>query len=118
LINDKEKKMSVYIRRGLTILVIIAFVVALFPASNVEAQQPKVDVWLTVLHNNDGESRLINLGGARTDFGGVARFKTLVDNLKWAATQGKPSQPGAKRAVLMVSSGITFSPGQNLMPAC
>ena len=34
---------------------------------------------LTVLHNNDAESQLINAGSGLEDFGGVARFKTLVD---------------------------------------
>jgi len=36
---------------------------------------------LTILHNNDGESQLIN-APASEDFGGVARFKTLVDQLR------------------------------------
>jgi len=103
--------MNVQVRRVLTLLVILAFVVTLFPASSVVAKQPKVHVWLTVLHNNDGESKLINLGSTLTDFGGVARFKTLVDQLKWSATQGVPSKPGAKRAVLMVSSGDNFLAG-------
>ena len=33
---------------------------------------------LTVLHNNDGESQLINAGGSLQDFGGVARFASVV----------------------------------------
>jgi 5'-nucleotidase/UDP-sugar diphosphatase len=72
-----------------------------------------VDLWLTVLHNNDGESKLINLGGTLTDFGGAARFKTLSDMLKWDATHGPRYgvQRGAKRGVLMVSSGDNFLAG-------
>jgi hypothetical protein len=54
---------------------------------------PKVDLWLTVLHKNDSESQLISLGAGLEDFGGAARFKSLVDNLEWEATHG-PRYPG------------------------
>ncbi|MBX7041611.1 MAG: 5'-nucleotidase C-terminal domain-containing protein [Ignavibacteria bacterium] len=38
---------------------------------------------LTVLHNNDGESKLLNAGtGNLVNFGGVSRFKTLLDSLR------------------------------------
>lgn len=65
---------------------------------------------LTVLHNNDGESQIINAGaGALADFGGVARFKTLVDNLKtFAATF--PAN-GAPNGVVMISSGDNYLAG-------
>lgn len=59
---------------------------------------------LTVLHNNDGESELINAGEGLEDFGGVARFKTLVDQLK---TQAQASG----RGVVMLSSGDNFLAG-------
>ena len=77
------------------------------------AEAKAVDMWLTVLHNNDGESKLIGLGGALADFGGAARFKTLSDRLKWQATHGPRYgvQRGAKRGVLMVSSGDNFLAG-------
>ncbi len=75
--------------------------------------EPKVALWLTILHNSDGESQLIDLGTGREDFGGVARFKTLADKLKWDATHSvRPyDQLGAKRGVLMVSSGDNFLAG-------
>jgi 5'-nucleotidase len=61
-------------------------------------------VELTILHNNDAESQLINAGSGLGDFGGVARFKTLVDSLKArAAANG--------RKVLMLSSGDNFLAG-------
>ncbi len=82
---------------------------------------PEVHFWLTVLHNNDGESQLIDLGGGLEDFGGVARFATLVASLKEEATRGpRPGfppkgsgniTPGGKRGVLMVSSGDNFLAG-------
>lgn len=51
--------------------------------NGVEAQEEsKVRFWLTVLHNNDGESQLINAGAGLEDFGGIARFTTLVKKLR------------------------------------
>jgi 5'-nucleotidase len=75
------------------------------------ADDPKVDFVLTVLHNNDGESQVVNAGSGLEDFGGAARFKTVVDDLKWSATHSIPANPGAKRGVVMVSSGDNFLAG-------
>ncbi len=72
-----------------------------------------VAYWLTILHNNDGESQLINAGaGALADFGGVARFKTLVDQLK-AAAATYPADP-AEHGVVLISSGDNFLAGPEL----
>jgi 5'-nucleotidase len=60
---------------------------------------------LTLLHNNDGESQVVNAGSGLEDFGGAARFKTVVDNLKVAVT------PSATEDVMMVSSGDNFLAG-------
>ncbi len=65
-----------------------------------------IDLRLTLLHNNDGESQLIDAGPTLTSFGGVARFKTLADNLK-AAALFNPGD-GINRGVVMVSSGDNF----------
>jgi 5'-nucleotidase/UDP-sugar diphosphatase len=94
------------------ITLLLSMVLAAGP-SHAAAKGPKVDFWLTVLHNNDGESQLIDLGAGLADFGGAARFKTLVDDLKWGATHGPrwPGQRGAKRGVVMVSSGDNFLAG-------
>jgi 5'-nucleotidase len=70
-----------------------------------------VDFWLTILHNNDGESQVINAGADREDFGGAARFKAVVDDLKWDAVHGPWTRRGAKRGVVMVSSGDNFLAG-------
>ncbi len=45
------------------------------------------ELCLTLLHNNDGESKLLPLS-TLPDFGGVARFATLVDKLRAEAKQG------------------------------
>ena len=75
----------------------------------------QVDFWLTVLHNNDGESRLINASG-QPDFGGIARFTTLMHDLQEEALTGPPPtpSPGAERGVVTVSSGDNFLAGAQL----
>jgi 5'-nucleotidase len=66
---------------------------------------------LTILHNNDGESRLTGAPG-QPDFGGVARFATLVDDLRKEATTGKPAAGQAgHRGVVLLSSGDNFLAG-------
>lgn len=66
---------------------------------------------LTVLHNNDGESQLVS-APSNPDFGGIARFETLVDQLRRDATRGRPpaGQSGHRGAVL-ISSGDNFLAG-------
>jgi len=59
---------------------------------------------LVVLHNNDAESQLINAGSGLEDFGGVARFKSLVDKLRYMAKRNH-------QRVLMLSSGDNFLAG-------
>jgi 5'-nucleotidase len=63
------------------------------------------DYTLTLLQNNDGETKLTR-APADANFGGVARFKTLVDQLRAEALAG----PG-RRGVVLLSSGDSFIPG-------
>src|SRR5215211_3868647 len=90
-------------------VLVLAVVLALAPFGG--AAQPKPHFWLTVLHNNDGESQLLNAPG-QPDYGGIARFKTLVDRLKLEATEGVEAEgrPG-KDGVVMLSSGDNFLAG-------
>jgi 2',3'-cyclic-nucleotide 2'-phosphodiesterase (5'-nucleotidase family) len=104
--------------RLFAMLAVLALLVPMLAAgidvqTGVAAKDPKVHVVLTLLHNNDAESRLIDLGAGREDFGGAARFKTLVDELRAEATTGAPLADlrGAKRVALMVSSGDNFLAG-------
>ena len=99
--------------RLMAMVTLVAALVLAAAPSSLAAKPPKVQFWLTVLHNNDGESRLINAGeGALADFGGIARFKTLVDRLKSQATTGREAgrRPG-KDGVVMLSSGDNFLAG-------
>lgn len=74
------------------------------------SEPPKPHFTLTVLHNNDGESNLIDAGSGLEDFGGVARFQTIVDREKAEATTGGQGKKN-KRGVIMVSSGDNFLAG-------
>jgi 5'-nucleotidase len=72
-----------------------------------------VDFWLTVLHNNDGEGKVLPVtSGPGAGFGGAARFKSLVDLLK-AEAELLPAGPQDKGSV-MVSSGDNILPGITL----
>jgi 5'-nucleotidase len=76
----------------------------------------KAHFTLTILHNNDGESRLTGVTAAGTGtqqlYGGIARFATVVDNLRKEALK-KPKGKGhaPKRGVVMLSSGDNFLAG-------
>jgi hypothetical protein len=59
---------------------------------------------LTILHNNDGESQLIDAGTDLEDFGGVARFATVVRNTKFESRIGGLGS-------IFVSSGDNFLAG-------
>ncbi len=67
------------------------------------AQAASAQFTLTVLHNNDGESKLI--GNAPEGFGGAAYFATVLNNEKTAATN-------AGNGVVTISSGDNFLAGK------
>ncbi|MCA9279881.1 MAG: 5'-nucleotidase C-terminal domain-containing protein [Phycisphaeraceae bacterium] len=69
----------------------------------------QADFYLTVLHHNDGESQLVNAGSGIEDFGGIARFKTLADNLR--ANLLPAAAPGADKGVILISAGDNFLAG-------
>jgi 2',3'-cyclic-nucleotide 2'-phosphodiesterase (5'-nucleotidase family) len=100
-------------RRLLLIGVALAMVVGAMEAQGVPAAavpQAKVTFSLTLLHNNDGESQLIDAGEGLEDFGGVARFATLIDDLREEALTGGHGKK-SRRGVLTVSSGDNFLAG-------
>jgi 5'-nucleotidase len=61
---------------------------------------------LSVIHSNDGESRLIDAGGTQTQYGGVARFATVVRNLR-----AESSDCRRNRGAVVISSGDNFLAG-------
>jgi 5'-nucleotidase len=110
-LEDNEMRVN----KSLCLTLVAILVVALVPSNPTLAAgknpDPKVHFWLTILHNNDGESQVINAGSGVEDFGGAAAFLTVVENLKWEATHGPWPRRGAKRGVVMISSGDNFIAG-------
>jgi len=78
---------------------------------------PAVDLCLTILHNNDGESKIVNVGPGLESFGGIARFATIVQRERAAANgRGVTTPCGATgaRGSLLVSSGDNYLAGSQL----
>jgi 5'-nucleotidase/UDP-sugar diphosphatase len=103
------------LRLALAFAAAFSLVLAL-AAAPAAAKEKGGPFWLTVLHNNDGESRLLPLEvendqGEIELYGGVARFKTVVDRLKREAFRPRSTGPRGARGVLMLSSGDNFLAG-------
>lgn len=97
---------------------LLAMASVLMTAAPAEAKgggKDRVDFWLTILHNNDGESKLleslVDPADPATAYAGIARFVALMKDLQKSAVTGRPSQPGAKRGVVTLSSGDNFLAG-------
>lgn len=104
--QNKHKKHKILKFLGVSLWVIVLLMVA--NSTTLAAHQRTFT--LTILHNNDGESQLLNAGSGIEDFGGVARFKTLVDNLR-AAALAPTGQRGNGTGVILLSSGDNFLAG-------
>lgn len=103
-VNVNRSRVSVRIPLLRLFSVLLIFSLLLLPAeASAAPKQPFFT--LTILHNNDGESQLINAPG-QPDFGGVARFATLVDDLRAEAALND-----RKSASIMLSSGDNFLAG-------
>jgi 5'-nucleotidase len=66
---------------------------------------------LTLLHNNDGESKYV-VGDSIANYGGITRFKTVLDNLR--AEADATNVPGTNKGTVTISSGDNFLAGLNL----
>jgi 2',3'-cyclic-nucleotide 2'-phosphodiesterase (5'-nucleotidase family) len=94
--------------RVLAMLAALSMLVAVFATgTGAAAGDEQHDFTLTVLHNNDGESQLVDAGGGIEDFGGVARFATQM----W--TQRQDAARSGYGSIL-VSSGDNFLAGPEL----
>lgn len=67
---------------------------------------------LTLLHNNDGESKY-GVGDSIVNYGGVTRFKTVLDRLRGEA-EGVPTAADEDKGTVVVTSGDNFLAGLNL----
>jgi 2',3'-cyclic-nucleotide 2'-phosphodiesterase (5'-nucleotidase family) len=107
--------------RQTTLALLIAVIIlpyAIGPTEQLDTTEnaaDRVHFWLTLLHNNDGESQLINASTTLENFGGVARFTALVSQLKRRAREPSRPEPFGrlqpKSGVIMVSSGDNFLAG-------
>ena len=66
---------------------------------------------LTLLHNNDGESKYV-VGDSIANYGGITRFKTVLDGLR--ADAANADAGGANKGTVFISSGDNFLAGLNL----
>jgi 5'-nucleotidase len=86
----------------------VVLAAALVTPTNLAASSESNGVTLTILHNNDASSMLLGTGNELGDFGGVARFKTLVD-----AERAKAST-GPNDIAIVLSAGNSIEAGANL----
>mgnify|MGYP002640160784 FL=1 len=95
------------VEMALRLAVLLSLLVAgALTANAAERRVPGLAFTLTILHHNDGQSRLV--GDA---FGGVARFKTLAHELKEEALVNRHNNPFWGQGVIMVSTGDNFLAG-------
>ncbi len=76
-------------------------VVGIFPEASGQFE-------LTVLHNNDGESQLVDAGGDNAEFGGIAAFAAVVERLRDDVLVGNDE------GTILLSSGDNFLAGTEL----
>jgi 5'-nucleotidase len=67
---------------------------------------------LTLLHNNDGESKY-GVGDSIVNYGGITRFKTVLDGLR-AQADAFPATATEDKGTVVVSSGDNILAGLNL----
>ena len=67
---------------------------------------------LTLLHNNDGESKY-NVGDSIANYGGVTRFKTVLDRLR-AEADAYNTARGERKGTVLINSGDSILAGLNL----
>ncbi len=97
-------------RARLLVLIVWALIASMVffasPAGATRDQKPRVDVTLTLLHNNDGESalfeRLVPTDIGDQPFAGIAPFATLVGDLR------KQGDRGRDNVALVLSSGDNY----------
>ena len=101
------------VRRMVWALIALGLVTALLGAVSANAQDDDGGasdgggLQLVILHHNDGESQLVQASSDLPDYGGVARFASLVHQLRSQA-----AEDGA--AVITISSGDNFLSGPEL----
>ena len=99
-------------QRRLETGVAAALLLGLAPAVAAQDQAPAL--CLTILHNNDAESQLLDAGSGLQAYGGAAEFVSVVRRERADALEigcGDLAAPDVPRAVVMLSSGDNFLAG-------
>jgi 2',3'-cyclic-nucleotide 2'-phosphodiesterase (5'-nucleotidase family) len=95
---------------AVAVFLLTSVAVAVAPASGGTAEpqleRSKVTFWLTIGHNNDGESQLIDAGSGFEDYGGVARFASVVKGLEREALDRRNG------GFIMLNAGDNFLAGR------
>ena len=94
-------------KRVLALLAAVSMLFAILATGPATAAIDTDEFTLAVLHNNDGESQLVNAGGGLEDFGGIARFATQA-RLQRAEARGDGY------GSILLSSGDNFLAGPEL----
>lgn len=107
--------MSRLVRASGALLLTGALVAPFAPAASASAPMDTTDgaaFTLTLLHGNDPESALLN-APADPDYGGAARFTTLLRELRASEGAGEEAEDGeaSNRGVVTVNSGDMYLPG-------
>lgn len=107
--------MSRFVRASGALLLTGALVAPFAPAASASAPMDTPDgaaFTLTLLHGNDPESALLN-APADPDYGGAARFTTLLRELRASEGTGEEAEAGEaeNRGVVTVNSGDMYLPG-------
>lgn len=108
--------MSRLVRTSGALILTGALVVPFAPAASASAPTDTPDgdaaFTLTLLHGNDPESALLN-APADPDFGGAARYTTLLNELRDAENAGDEAEDGdaEEHGVVAVNSGDMYLPG-------
>lgn len=107
--------MSRFVHASGALLLTAALVVPLAPAASAEPADTSAegaDFTLTLLHGNDPESQLLH-SSADPDFGGAARYTTLLDELRGAEADGTEAseEESDHRGVVAVNAGDMYLPG-------
>ncbi|HEX5949876.1 MAG TPA: 5'-nucleotidase C-terminal domain-containing protein, partial [Actinomycetota bacterium] len=91
------------------VLLLAATAVAVLPGDEgvalPGAEKSKVSFWLTIAHNNDGESQLINAGAGSEEYGGVARLASVAKRAEEEALAR------SRGGFLLVNAGDNFLAG-------
>jgi len=107
--------MSRFVHASGALLLTGALVLPLAPTASaepVDTPAEEVDFTLTLLHGNDPESQLLH-SPADADFGGAARYTTLLNELREAESDGNEAngEESDHRGVVAVNAGDMYLPG-------